>query len=191
VPQPRLIMTEQPRPEIMTAYLPTTAPDPEAQRALEMIIQRETTAALPPAPAARLPVLPPLTSATGLRTASLGGQPVTGVLAGLFSSTFSAAQQNEPTAAALAEHIARRPVPGTMRNPDLIAPDLEHVAEVFLAPVVLTSSHFAIIGDHDEADFDPTAEMGRYVATMGVGDFPSGLPHTRFVTAKPVALASN
>jgi uncharacterized protein YcbK (DUF882 family) len=191
VPQPRLIMTEQPRPEIMTAYLPTMPQDPEAQRALEMIIERETTAAIPPpAPATRLPILPSLAGATGLRTASLGGQPAN-ALAGLFSGTFGAAQQNEPIAAALAEHLARRPAPGDMRSPDLITPDLEHVAEVFMAPAALTSSHFAIIWDHDEADFDPTAEMGRYVTVMGVGDFPAGLPHTRFVAARPVALASN
>ena len=191
VPQPRLIMTEQPRPEIMTAYLPTMPQDPEAQRALEMIIQRETTAALPPpSPATRLPILPSLTSATGLRTASLGGQPAN-ALAGLFSGTFGAAQQSEPIAAALAEHIARRPTPEDMRSPDLIAPDLEHVAEVFMAPDIMTSSHFAVIWDHDEADFDPTAEMGRYVTVMGIGDFPTGLPHTRFVAAQPVALASN
>jgi uncharacterized protein YcbK (DUF882 family) len=191
VPQPRLIMTEPPRPEIMTAYLPTTPQDPGAQRALEMIIQRETTAAVPPpSPTTRLPILPSLTAATGLRTASLGGQPAN-ALAGLFSGTFGAAQQNEPIAAALAEHIAKRPAPGEMRNPDLITPDLEHVAEVFMAPDAMTSSHFAIIWDHDEADFDPTAEMGRYVTVMAVGDFPAGLPHTRFVAARPVALASN
>lgn len=192
VPQPRLIMTDPPRPETMTAYLPTTPQDPEAQRALEMIIQRETTATLPPpAPAARLPILPPLTPATSLRTASLGAQPMSGTLAGLFNSTFSAAQQNEPVAAALAEHLASRPAAGDMRKPDLIAPDLEHITEVFLAPAVMTSSHFAVIWDHDEADFDPTAEMGRYVTVMSVGDFPTGLPHTRFVAARPIALASN
>lgn len=188
VPQPRLIMTNQPA--TMTAYLPATPQDPEAQRALEMIIQRETTATVPPSPTTRLPILPPLTSATGLRTASLGGQPVN-ALAGLFSGTFGAAQQDEPVAAALAEHIAKRPVPGAMREPDLIAPDLEHIAEVFITPAVMTSSHFAVIWDHDEADFDPTAEMGRYATVMGVGDFPTGLSHTRFVTAAPVALASN
>ncbi|QDZ11471.1 DUF882 domain-containing protein [Devosia ginsengisoli] len=185
VPQPRLIMTDQPA--TMTAYLPATAPDPEAQRALEMIIQRETTAVVTPqAPAARPAILPPLTAATGLRTASLGGD-----LVGLFSGTFGAAQQNEPVAAALAEHIAKLPEPGAMRKPDLIAPDLEHIAEVFITPAAMTSSHFAVIWDHDEADFDPTAEMGRYVTVMGVGDFPTGLSHTRFVTARPVALASN
>jgi len=193
MPMPRLHMTEPAtRPEIMTAYLPTTPQDPDAQRALEMIIQRETTAAAqPPSPATRLPVLPPLTAPTGLRTASLGSDPISGALAGLFSGTFSAARQDEPVAAALAEHIARRPVPGAMRKPDLIAPDLEHIAEVFTAPAVLSSSHFAVIWDHDEADFDPTAEMGRYVTVMSVGDSPAALSHDRFVPAKPVALAVN
>lgn len=190
-PQPRLIMTEQPQPDVMTAYLAPMPQAPDAQRALEMIIARETTAAVPPAPASRLPIVPPLTAATGLRTASLGGQPVAGALGNLFSGTFGAAQQNEPVAAALAEHIAKRPVAGAMRSPDMIAPDLEHIAEVFTAPAAITSDHFAIIWDHDEADFDPTAEMGRYVTVMGVGDFPTGLPHTRFVAARPVALASN
>jgi uncharacterized protein YcbK (DUF882 family) len=191
IPQPRLIMSEPEPAPVVAAYLP--AQDPEAQRALEMIIARETTAAVaPPTPASRLPILPPLTAATGLRTASLGGNsPVTGALAGLFSSTFGAAQQNEPMAAALASHIASRPAPSDMRTPDLIAPDLEHIAEVFTAPAALTSEHFAVIWDHDEADFSPTTEMGRYVTVMGVGDFPQGLSHTRFVSAAPIALASN
>jgi len=189
VPQPRLIMTDR-QPETMTAYLPAMPQDQEAQRALEMIIQRETTATTPPSPVTRLPILPPLTAATGVRTASLGGQPVS-ALAGLFDGTFRAAQQDEPVAEALAQHIAKRPAADDMRRPDLIAPDLEHVAEVFTAPAVLTSSHYATIWDHDEADFDPTAEMGEYTAVLGVGDFPESLSHTGFVTARPVALALN
>ncbi len=187
IPQPRLIMSEPMRPETMTAYLP--AQDPEAQRALEMIIDRATTTAAAPTP--RLPSLPPMVTAAAGQPAALTNQPVVGALTGLFSSTFGASQQNEPVAAALAEHIARRPVPGAMRNPELIAPDLEHVAEIFTATESLTSGRFATIWDHDEADFDPTAEMGRYVTVMAAGDFPTGLSHTRFVTAPPIALASN
>lgn len=190
IPQPRLIMTEQQQPDVMTAYLP--AQDPEAQRALETIIARETTAALPPNPTTRPAILPPLTAATGIRTASLGGgSAVTGALAGLFNGTFGAAQQNEPMAAALANHIASRPAPSDMRRPDLVAPDLEHIAEVFMTPSAMTSAHFAVIWDHDEADFDPTTEMGRYVPVLSVGDFPEGLSHTRFVTSAPIALATN
>jgi uncharacterized protein YcbK (DUF882 family) len=193
MPQPRLIMSDPPQPDMMTAYLAPMPQDPGAQRALEMIIERETTAATPPpSPTTRLPILPPLTAATGIRTASLGGgEAVTGALAGLFNGTFGATEQNELTAAALAEHIANRPAPATMRNPDLIAPDLEHIAEVFMTPDAMTSEHFAIIWDHDEADFSPATEMGRYVTTMGVGDFPEGLPHNRFTGVAPIALAAN
>lgn len=196
VPQPRLIMTDPP-PETVAAYLPPMPQDPGAQRALEMIIERETTVAAaapvaPPSPSTRPAILPPVTAATGLRTASLGGNPVN-ALAGLFRGTFGAASRSNsaPVAAALAEHIAKRPSTTTMRNPDLIAPDLEHVADVFLTPDVLTSDRFAEIWDHDEADFDPTTEMGRYVTVMSAGDFPEGLPHTRFVSAAPVTVATN
>jgi uncharacterized protein YcbK (DUF882 family) len=193
IPQPRLIMTEPPQPDVMTAYLAPMPQDPEAQRALQMIIDRETTAATPPpSPASRLPILPSLTTATGIRTASLGGgDAVSGALAGLFSGTFGAARQNEPVAAALANHIANRPAPATMRQPELIAPDLEHIAEVFTAPVALTSDHFAVIWDHDEADFSPVTEMGAYVTVMSVGDFPEGLSHSKFVSIAPVAIATN
>lgn len=193
VPQPRLIMSEPAQPDMMTAYLAPIPQDPEAQRALQMIIDRGTTASTtPPSPTTRLPILPSLTSATGIRTASLGGgEAVTGALAGLFNGTFGSARQDQPVATALASHIANRPAPSDMRRPDLIAPDLEHIAEVFLAPAAMTSDHFAVIWDHDEADFSPATEMGRYVTVMGVGDFPEGLSTTSFVGTAPVALAAN
>lgn len=187
MPQPRLIMSEREQPETMTAYI---AQDGNAQRALEMIIDNNTTAALPPTPAARQPILP-LSVETGLRTASLGGTPATGGAFGnLFDTTFGSAQQNETTAAALAEHIAKRPVPGAMRNPDMIAPDLEH-AETLLAPAAMTSSQFATIWDHDRADFDPTAEMGKYVTVMSAGHVPAAMSSDSFVTAKPAVAAFN
>ncbi|WP_354059214.1 DUF882 domain-containing protein [Devosia sp. 2618] len=183
VPQPRLIMSD--REDIVTAYAATQ--NPESQRSLQMLIENApaTTAAIP-APASALPALVP-----NVRTASLGGQQTVTGASNLFSGTFEAAKQDEPVAAALAAHLAKRPGVNDMRTPDLIAPDLEHIADVFTAPAALTSDHFAVIWDHDEADFDPTAEMGRYVTTLAVGDFPQGLSHTGFVTAAPVALAVN
>ena len=170
VPQPRLIMSEPEQPEMMTAYLPPLPQDPDAQRALEMIIARETaptvTASIPTDRLPDLPVLKGVTGATGLRTASLGGNVVTDTLGNLFRGTFSAPAQNEPVAQALASHIAKRPTMGTMRQPDLIIPDLEHVAEVFITPTEMSSDHFAEIWDHDEADFSPVTEMGRYVTAI-------------------------
>ncbi len=183
MPQPRLIMSEPP--EAITAYMPPMPQTPDSQRALEMIIERDTTvtAAVPPQPADRLPILPPLTAATGVRTASLGDDPATAALAGFFSGTFGAAQQSNsaPVAAALANHLANRTPPGGMRKPDLVAPDLEHVAEIFTAPSTMSSDHFAVIFDHDEADFSPATEMGEYVTTLRAGDFPAVPSHTSFV----------
>ncbi len=189
VPQPRLIMTDAPQAEVLTAYLPPMQQDSQAEQALQTIIGRQTS----PAVTAALPTnrLPPLPAETPVQTASLGNGD-SGAMTDLFRGTFGAAEQNEPIAAALAEHIARHPaVDVAMRKPDLIAPDLEHVVDVFLTPVALTSDHFADIWDHDEADFSPVTEMGRYVTVMGVGDFPQGLPATRFVSAAPISVAAN
>ena len=191
-PQPRLHMTDA-EPDMVTAYLPPTPQDPEAQRALEMIIERETavaaTRSAPPSPTRRLPILPPLTAATGVHTASLGGSSaVTGALAGLFDQTFSAARQDEPVAAALAGHLAKAASVEVMRKPDLIAPDLEHVADVFTTPASLTSDHFAVIWDHDEADFSPATELGKGVPVLAVGDLPEPMPHTQFVRTSARAL---
>jgi hypothetical protein len=126
-----------------------------------------------------------------VHTASLGGSGVTGALAGLFSETFSAPQQHQPIAAALAGHIASHAKPETLRRPNLIAPDLEHVADVFTTPDALTSDHFAVIWDHDEADFSPATELGSAVPVLRAGDFPEGLSHTQFVAATPVSAATN
>jgi uncharacterized protein YcbK (DUF882 family) len=197
VPRPRLQMTNPPA-EMLTAYAPAPAltQDPESQRALQMIIERSATAsAPPPSPKAQIAVLPPLPgTALGLRTASLGSQSSAGnALMGLFDGTFGAVRNqpdNAPIATALAA-VADRSNTGGMRDVDLIAPDLEHVAEVFLTPVVMSSGHFAEITDHDEADFDPTTEMGRYTTVMSVGSVPVELNSSRFEPAAPLATAIN
>jgi uncharacterized protein YcbK (DUF882 family) len=185
-PQPRLHMSDPPaEPAMVTAYVQ----EPGTQKTLEMIIDRNTTAAIAPKP------LPPLTAATGIHTASLGGEPEVGALLGLFDRTFGAVEQQDagaPMAKALADFAATRAAPANgMRDVDLIAPDLEHVAETLTAPVVMTAGHFAVITEHDEADFDPATELGRYVTVMGVGDEPQALSHERFVTAQPLAVATN
>ncbi len=181
-PQPRLIMSAPAETETVAAYLP---PSPQLRPG-----NADPASA---APALRLPGVPGfngVTGAVGLRSAALPAQPANRGLSTLFDSTFSATRQNETVAAALAAHIARRPADDPMRRPDLIAPDFEHVADIFTTPVAMTSEHFATIWDHDEADFDPTAEMGRYVPVMGVGDFPTGLPHAKFAAIQPVALSA-
>ena len=186
IPQPRLITSSPPQPEMMTAYLSPMPQDRAAQSALETIIQRETAAAIAPAmPVARLAALPPLPGEP-TRTDALGDDSiVTGAISNLFRGTFAAPRQDEPVAQALAAHLAKRPADETMRRPDLIAPDLEHVADVFMTPTAMSSDHFAEIWDHDQADFSPATEMGPYVTILRVGDSPEGLSHTRFVGTRP------
>lgn len=185
IPASRELMSGAEAP-IVTAY--ASAPEPGAQRALEMIIARNTTAALPPLPGEKLNPRAGLTGASGLRTASLGGTSELGTLAGLFDMTWGAVEQNG-TSAPMARALAKR-APTPMREVELIAPDLEHVTEVFLTPVVMTSEHFAVIYDHDEADFSPATELGIYVTRMGVGDVPPAFSADKFVSAKPLTLAS-
>lgn len=92
-------------------------------------------------------------------------------MASLFSNTFTAAESAQQTnlVAALSRHVAKPAATG-MRSPSLVAPDFEHVTDVFAAPASLSSDHFAVIFDRDEADFDPTPEMGSHVIVMGAGD---------------------
>src|SRR5690606_18017196 len=77
----------------------------------------------------------------------------------LFAGTFGAAalSSDDTVADALAEHVSR--ATNGIREPQLVAPDFEHVADILLAPAALTSNHFAVIYDHDEADLDPTPDM--------------------------------
>src|SRR5690606_18396458 len=133
--------------ETLTAYLPTNAPDPEAQRALEMIIDQTSTASAPAT--VPLPVLDPrpVVASTGVATAALG-TPAPAPAAGLFQQTFGATETAAPDALAqaLAAHVAKAS-PDSIRQRDLVAPDLEHVADIFTAPNALASDHFAVIFD--------------------------------------------
>ncbi|MBO9590065.1 DUF882 domain-containing protein [Devosia sp.] len=106
-------------------------------------------------------------------------------MANLFSGTFDAVEAAKPSdlVAALTNHVSRPVAAGGMRKPDLVAPDFEHVADVFATPVSLSSNHFAVIFDRDEADFDPTPEMGRYVIVMGAGEDTTMGGNARFAPA--------
>jgi len=190
MPTPRVIMTDAPS-DILTAYAAAPAPEPGAQRALEMIIQDSTTASInTPLPTPRAPNLPPLSST--IQTASLGGSPAN-PLTGLFSGTFGAtdAAQAAPLAQALARHVSDQLAPADGRRPGLVAPDLEHVVDIFTDPSALTSSRYAVIFDHDVADFDPTPELGAHVPVLSLGGDDSVPIHNRFSRSAPLVLASN
>lgn len=190
MPTPRVIMTDPPS-DILTAYAAAPSPEPGAQRALEMIIQNNTTASAgaTPSPAARLQNLPPLMPAT--QTASLGGgsgNPINGLFSGTFGATDAA--KAAPLAEALAQHVAARPASADRRERNLVAPDLDHVADIFIDPAALTSDRYAVIFDRDVADFDPTPEMGNHVLVKGLGDADIIPVHDRFSRAAPLATSS-
>jgi len=185
VPAARVQMTNPPA-ELVTAYAP--AQDPEAQRALEMIIDRETTTAgLPPKPAI---------DASNIRTASLGGSEKAGsVLSGLFDTTFNAvntAGTSAPVAKAIKDLAASQPIQGLQtRDVELVAPDLDHVAEIFAQPAALSSATYGVLWEPDEGDLDPAAQLGPYASRMGfAAKDVQALDSSRFVTGHPLLLAS-
>jgi len=156
----------------LTAYAPiaTPTPQPALGPAITASLAPNVTGAIPPTPTNRLPVLASVGTPMPTELTSLPA--TSNEMASLFSNTFEAANgaQQQDLVAALSNHVGKPPVAPGMRAPDLVAPDFEHVADVFAAPASLSSNHFAVIFDRDEADFDPTPEMGRHVIVMGVGD---------------------
>lgn len=189
VPRPGVLMTDQPSSETLTAYLPTAPATPSAQQSLQDIIARTVmpgpvvNAALAPPQPSRLPMLAGEDRPDRIETASIGPA-ARGDLSSLFDETFAAATeaQTDTLALALQGHVAPRAADAGMRSPDLVAPDLEHVADIFMTPASLHSEQFAVIFDHDEADFDPTPEMGRFVTVMGVGHVAQTLSPNSFST---------
>ncbi|WP_052732145.1 DUF882 domain-containing protein [Devosia geojensis] len=196
VPAPRLHMTDpsDERETILTAYAA-----PAAERALENLIASDTTeVAVAPRPTVPAPdTRPGLISAATLRTASLGGLPSAPApvpAPDIFEATFSAVE-GQPQARSLAEALANlvgndRPAAGiAAREVELVAPDLDHVAQVMALPGPVSSAHYAVIFEHDQADFDPATELGRHVTVMGIGDFPPIPTSNRFQPAS-LTLAS-
>ncbi len=172
-PTPLPPRTAQPEQAVaLTAYASTTVPPPGALtlgRPVIASLAPTTTGSIPPVPAGQRAVLASV--GTPMPTELTALPPSQTEMANLFSGTFTAAEAAQESAlvAALTSHVSR-PVAAGMRKPDLVAPDFEHVADIFAAPASLSSNQFAVIFDRDEADFDPTPEMGRYVIVMGAGD---------------------
>lgn len=162
----------------LTAYAPTRRPIEETTPGLAPAVVASLAPAVTGAvPSGRRPVLASLGAPMPTELTPLPA--VEPQMASLFAGTFSAAEKAQQTtlAAALSGHVNSRP----MRKPDLVAPDFEHVGDIFATPVSLQSQQFAVISDLDLADFDPTPEMGRYVIVMGAGDdTTAGTTGTRF-----------
>lgn len=184
-PRPRVLMTNA-----VTAY--AGAQDPGAQEALRMIIERETTASIPPSVTRTAPTTRPQLGGAP-QFASLGGITATG-LKGMLDQTFSAlsATTPEPVADALAELVeSRQPNPSIAGRPiELIAPEVDHVNETLVHPVFMSGDHFAVMTEA-EGYLDKGTELGPLTGRIGftrAGDTEPA--YDRFVVGAPLLVAS-
>ena len=180
---------------LMSAYAPEITPDPEAERALQMIIERETASSEAAAEVAPKPALPPTTT---LRTASLGGP--AGVRAGgLFDATFEAVNSAAPASVvnALEDMTAGKAASvgsidtSAAGDVELIAPDLDHVGATMVLPVAMNSAQFGFLYDLDEGRVDSRTELGAFATRITRGmDSAFGLSDTSFTTGTPLFAAA-
>lgn len=182
---------------LMAAYAPPMAQDPDAQRALRMLIERETAAAARPASVPRAPVLSPVSAPEigidSIRTASIGSSAIDAVK-GLFDTTWSAVSRvgaPDQMSVALQSLVERRrPVASLQTRPvTLIAPEVDHVNETLVHPVLMSDGHFAVLYDA-EGYLDKATELGPRTASFGFVPETTPLPVSdRFVGNTPQFLA--
>jgi hypothetical protein len=188
MPKPRILMT--PREDILTAYAPEITPDPDAQRALNILIARETAAV--PAIAAEPQRA---VDTTEIRLASLGGTETLDIAKNLFDMTFSAVTEAGGRSAIANTLVSAAPVRDTLvglrsRDVDLVAPEIDHVNETLVAPVPMTDGHFAELYE-PEGYLDNAAELGPMANHIGLEPDDRAPPrYDVFVVAKPLLVAS-
>jgi uncharacterized protein YcbK (DUF882 family) len=185
-PAPRTLMT--PRDQVLTAYAPEITPEPGAERALRMLIERETTASAPqsakPAP---IPV-------PELRTASLGGTNGLSVMKNIFDMTWSAVTEANGRSAIASTltnaSIDPDPVVGIrQRDVDLVAPEIDHVNETLATPVPMTDMHYADMTE-PEGYLDNTAELGPLANRIVLeSDLVAPPRYDRFIVRRPMLVA--
>jgi uncharacterized protein YcbK (DUF882 family) len=165
---------------MVTAYV-STKPEPGAQLALRMIIERETTGALAPATSAPAPAR--------FDTAALGS------LRGLFDGTFRAldqAPEPSPVADALADlALSRQPNPSLVqRQVELTSPEFDHIGETLVRPLPMAGSDWAVMTD-EEGYLDKATELGPLSGRLGLVPDETAVPaYNRFVDAAPVLVAA-
>jgi uncharacterized protein YcbK (DUF882 family) len=168
------------------------AQDPEAERALRMIIDREMTASLQAQPTARPELMLP--ADVQLQTASLGDG-ATSALKGLFETTFhalSGASAPEPVVIALADFAQSEASSKSFgeRATELVAPELDHVNETLVLPVVMAAEPFAVLSEA-EGYLDKETELGPLTGRIGFVREPAVAPsYDRFIVDAPLLIAA-
>jgi len=174
-PEPQPLPPEPglPLAPFIAAYAPANAPEPDAQRAVAMILERRAAETAPS----------PVFNTTTLKAGVAGAAPRSAMLSDLIDGTMRAIAQPSSAGAAAADF--------EMRAPAFIAPDLDHVADLLVDPSFVSSDRYAIIFDHTEADFSPATELGGHTPKLTIGSDPSfGLGFTTFARQAPLLVAS-
>jgi uncharacterized protein YcbK (DUF882 family) len=185
LPKPRLLMTPRDN-EMLTAYAPDMVPDPDAQRALEILIQRETAASEP----ARIANI----DTSDIRIASLGG---TGLdaMKNIFDTTWTAVTEAGARSAIANTLVSAAPVRESLvglkpREFDLVAPEIDHVNETLVEPVLMTDMHFAELYE-PEGYLDNAAELGPMANRVVLEPDDRAPPrYDVFVVRRPMLVAS-
>ena len=185
MPKARVLMTPKGE-DMVTAYVPTN-PDPGAELALKMIIERETTANV------QLPLKPRemFDAADEIQTASLGKSD--GV-SGLFDQTFEALNGNlasEPMQTALADLVLSRQPNASIdaRDIALVAPEVDHVNETLVQPVMMTDGFWAVLSEA-EGYLDKGTQLGPLTGRIDFIPDNAAIPeYDRFVTGTPQLVA--
>jgi hypothetical protein len=182
---------------MVTAYVPAIEPDPGAQLALKMIIEREMTGSItpPPKPVTKSKAAEPVAASAAVQIASLApDEPTVDVFGQMMDATWSVvggADTGSALANALKARMAPKPNPAFESHAfDLIAPDLEHVADTMVQQVPMSAAFFDELYE-PEGWLDKTTELGPLVSRMGV-DPAAPIPvYDRFTQGAPLLVASN
>lgn len=179
LPKPRVLMSPKVD-DMVTAYV-ATSPDPGAEQALKMIIERET-AVVP-----ELPTKEQLLSPDNIQTASLGGAGTLPALKGMFDMTFNALTGTEapqPMQDALADlALSRQPNQSIeLRQMDLVAPEIDHVNDTLVQPVLMSTAFWAELTEA-EGYLEKGTELGPLTGRVAFLPDNAAIPaYDRFVT---------
>lgn len=179
LPKPRQLMTPK-GDDMVTAYVPTST-NPAAEKALQMIIEREN------AVASSLPTKEQLLSPDSIQTASLGGSESLPGLKGMFDMTFNALTGNDasqPMQAALADlALSRQPNQSIeLRDMELVAPEIDHVNDTLVQPVAMSTAFWAEMTEA-EGYLEKGTELGPLTGRVAFLPDNAAIPaYDRFVT---------
>lgn len=195
-PTPRTLLSpESGDLPVLTAYAPEVTPEPDAQRALQMLIDRRNAGGADVV-AAPLPEL-----RGSVQTASLGSEPLIDLedAANLFSNTWSAVQNiTSGTAGSAVEQLALTStepdyelINTPARQVEFYSPDLTHVHNVLVTPASVSGNQFAALFRPGENDVSPATELGMHCKSMTFAPVTEQ-PETggQFTSQAPVFVAS-